>query len=263
MISYFVRSSLVAAAFAASVAAAQAADIRMPVPNYAPPPAVMPCMACSSWTGMYIGINGGYGFGDADYDFRPGGSGAGALNLFANNATGGRFSQKHNGAAIGGHLGFNQQWGGVVAGLEASLDWAGIKKATANPFAITPGSATYETNVRWFGALTPRLGYAMGSFLVYGKGGLAFANIESRLSTTALGGRRFNERNDHLGWNVGGGAEWAVMSSWILGVEYDYFSFAERRYGGAVSPTTGAAVDYTVKPAFSTVMARASYKFSN
>ena len=47
-------------AFVATCIAAQAADLPMSAP-YQPP--VMPPVAVYTWTGLYIGANGGYGFG--------------------------------------------------------------------------------------------------------------------------------------------------------------------------------------------------------
>jgi outer membrane immunogenic protein len=54
----------VAAAILIAPLGAQAADLgnRMPPPGYYTPPAY------TSWTGLYAGLNGGYGFGKSDWD---------------------------------------------------------------------------------------------------------------------------------------------------------------------------------------------------
>ena len=60
----------VVASLAAACVAAVAADMPppRPAPVFAPPVVDTP-----TWTGLYIGINGGGGFGNADSDFSAGG----------------------------------------------------------------------------------------------------------------------------------------------------------------------------------------------
>jgi outer membrane immunogenic protein len=106
-------------------------------------------VAAASWTGLYVGVNGGYGWGIADYSFAIGGSGSPA-NIFSPYSTGGDFNNRLSGGIFGGHVGFNYQVGKIVAGLEASFDWSGLKGSETNPFAPTvPGIATYDTKLRW------------------------------------------------------------------------------------------------------------------
>ena len=67
-----------------------------------------------NWTGLYVGVNGGYGWGRQD-----------PLNLLSH-----RFDRADfniNGGMIGGTIGGQIQQGYIVLGLEADLDWASIK----------------------------------------------------------------------------------------------------------------------------------------
>ena len=215
-------------------------------------------VAAASWTGIYVGLNGGYGWGSADHAFAPGGSGSG--NLFSPYTTGGSFDHRLSGGIFGGHAGFNYQVCNVVAGLEASFDWSSLKGSETNPFAPTvPGLATYDTKLKWLATVTPRFGYALSNWLPYVKGGLAAGRVRSTLSSTL--GFDFSDGNDHIGWTIGAGIEYA-WRNWIVGLEYNYYDLGRQHYGGEVSPNTTWPLDYTVHPTFSTVLARVSYKFN-
>src|ERR1044071_6263459 len=75
--------------------------------------------AAHDWTGAYVGINGGYAFGDFD-------------------TSAGAFSGDD---VLGGfQIGFNKQLGSVVIGLEGDLQAAGIEGASG------PTSASLD----WF-----------------------------------------------------------------------------------------------------------------
>ena len=82
------RSIAVATAFVATCVTAQAADLPMP-PAYQPPPVVIPVY---NWTGFYIGVNGGYGWGNQD-----------AFNLLTNRFD--QFSVPFSGGMFGGTFG--------------------------------------------------------------------------------------------------------------------------------------------------------------
>ena len=95
---------------ALGLVSASAADLprhrAMPekAPVYVPPPAW-------SWTGPYIGINGGWGFGRSDFS--------------APFPTG---SFDTSGGLVGGTLGYNYQLdNNVVFGVEGDIDWSDIR----------------------------------------------------------------------------------------------------------------------------------------
>src|SRR5665647_2068152 len=85
---------------AAMVSPSFAADL--PRPAYKAPIYVAPF----SWSGFYVGINGGYGWGKSSWS-----------NAVANT---GDFTIK--GPLVGGTLGYNLQTGSFVWGLEADGD---------------------------------------------------------------------------------------------------------------------------------------------
>jgi outer membrane immunogenic protein len=170
--------------FSAIVAgSAVAADLppapppRAPV-VYAPPPPVY------SWTGFYIGINGGWGFGKSDWTF--------------DNFSTGNFNV--NGGVLGATAGFNWQSDWFVAGLEGDADgsWMDGKSAACVP--VTTNGAQCETKNKWLATLRGRIGYAADRVLFYATGGVAFGDVV--VNTAA------NWQTDtKTGWTAGAGIE--------------------------------------------------------
>src|SRR5690348_3141928 len=109
------RFTLTACAALLAVAMATpsiAADIVAPRPIYKGPAYVAPVF---TWSGFYVGVNGGYGFGTTSWT----GAGLGT----------GSFST--NGWLFGGTLGYNIQTGNWVWGIEGDFDWANNKGSHA------------------------------------------------------------------------------------------------------------------------------------
>jgi outer membrane immunogenic protein len=88
---------LAAAAGLALAMASPSFAADLPRPAYKAPVYVAPLF---SWTGFYVGINGGYAWGDADWS-----------------GTSGSASTKPAGGLLGGTVGFNYQTGVWVWGL--------------------------------------------------------------------------------------------------------------------------------------------------
>ena len=98
---------------------AWAADLPVPAPAYYPAvPAVY------DWGGGYIGINGGYGFGQSQW--------SDALNP---NSSTGNFNV--SGGLVGGTIGVSGQWGAWVFGVEGDFDWQNISGTSASTFCTS------------------------------------------------------------------------------------------------------------------------------
>ena len=171
-------------------ASAGAADLPRrydPVPQQRAP-AFMPVY---NWTGLYIGINGGYGFGDGRWD-----------------STG-----RHDvsGGLVGGTIGYNWQSAQWVFGLEGDIDWTNIKGST-NAFCA-PGCQTSNT---WLATARARVGWSFDRFLPYITGGVAFGDIRAR-QPGFTGGSSTN-----AGWTVGAGLEFVIAGNWTAKAEYLY-----------------------------------------
>jgi outer membrane immunogenic protein len=178
---------------ALTATAAAAADLPRQMPGKAP--AYVP-VAAYNWTGLYLGINGGYGWGRSSWD----GFGSGNFNT--------------SGSMLGGTIGYNWQGMGSpwVFGLEGDVDWANIRGSFAN--AACPGGC--ETKSSWLATVRGRAGYAFGSVMPYITGGLAVGDIQAnRPGFTGMSDTR-------AGWTIGGGIEGAIVDRWTAKVEYLY-----------------------------------------
>jgi outer membrane immunogenic protein len=171
---------------------AQAADIPRPVYK-----GVRPVVAYYNWTGFYVGINGGYGWGTSDW-------------------TTPAVSPKPKGGLFGGTLGYNYQVGSIVYGIEGDFDWADIKGNVA-----CAGVVTCETKNSWLATFRGRLGYAFDRWLPYFTGGGAYGNVKATTSAPILGGITSASSNQ-LGWTVGAGLEYAFLGNWSAKIEYLY-----------------------------------------
>jgi outer membrane immunogenic protein len=181
---------------------ASAADIQRPVYK-APPAGVMP--VAYDWTGFYVGGHVGYGWADKSWQ-----DGFGLFGI----------SQQANGFLGGGQAGFNYQVGQFVFGVEGDMSWSGMKGST-NTLA-----SSFNTDVDWTATLTGRLGMAFDRWLVYGKGGAAWAR--DRYSTNFYTFPGTEVTDTRLGWTVGAGVEYAFAPQWTAKLEYNYMDFGTR-----------------------------------
>jgi outer membrane immunogenic protein len=186
-----IHLGLAMAALIAAPIAANAADLG-PAPSYKAPAYVAP--SYFSWSGFYVGINGGYGFGESKWDAPP-------------------ITLGPSGVVAGGTLGYNLQTGSWVWGIEGDFDWSNMKEDGG-----CNGGFTCEVKADWFATARGRIGYAgWNNFLPYITGGAAFAGLKA--SNTAVGGE---SSKTQVGWTVGAGVEYALYSAWSVKLEYLY-----------------------------------------
>src|SRR5471030_2296245 len=100
-------------------APALAADL---TPYIKAPAAVSPIY---DWSGFYVGVYGGGGFGNHNLN-NANGMGAPFANFTVN--------YDSSGAIAGGEAGYNVQSGNIVVGVEADGFWSGIKGSDFNQF---------------------------------------------------------------------------------------------------------------------------------
>ena len=193
-----------------------------------------------TWTGLYGGINVGYGFG-------AGGADTGSLYGTTLNEVGPNRvltpgpigaswnnSTSPSGVLGGGQIGYNYQYNPyIVAGVEADIQAADMN-ASRN-YAGFGSGATYVTttkNIDWFGTARGRIGLTMpgySNFLVYGTGGFAYGQVDNNVGVSYLTGTGGASGTSSFyqtktGWTAGGGVEWSPQSfpTWSAKVEYLY-----------------------------------------
>jgi outer membrane immunogenic protein len=155
----------------------------------------------------------------------------------------------------GGQIGFNYQFlTNWVAGIEADIDAAHITSSTFACFtgATTTVCGTRDTDVKDFGTVRGRLGYAFNNVLLYGMGGWAWGHGNNTTQITCVGpgcpGTSVLPTSpapasvdvNPTGWAAGGGVEWAFLSNWTLRAEYLHLQFdgitEDRTIPGTVRP---------------------------
>jgi outer membrane immunogenic protein len=194
----------VVVAIAVGRAATHAADLGVR-PAYSPPPPLPPAY---SWTGFYLGANGGFGGDKFQYPFSIGGP-IPALGIPA--ATSGTSTLNSSGFFGGGQAGFNWQAGSAwVLGVESDFDGADIEGKAATSATLFSGSV--GTKLDWFGTVRGRVGFLVTpSALLYGTGGWAYGHTTSSANAAAFGlaaaGSVGHEKN---GWTAGAGLEYAL-----------------------------------------------------
>ena len=181
----------------ALAASAGAAD--MPSRRYDAPPRMF--VQPNTWSGFYIGINGGGAWGDSKW------SSIGTFDM--------------SGAMVGGTVGYNWQFGSPwVLGLEGDVDWTNID-GSSNAIC----AAGCKTSNSWLATVRGRIGYAFDRFLPYITGGLAVGDIKASQPGFAGG------KDTNAGWTAGGGFEFVIAGNWSAKAEYLYVDLGKFNCG--------------------------------
>jgi len=177
-----------------------------------PPPPPLPVEDLPLWTGFYAGVNVGGGFGSSRNAFNIAGFGLPS------------FETQLAGAVGGAEAGYNWETGPWVVGLEASFEGSGLSGARTAP-CLPPFcgalTASYEQKLDWFGTLRPRLGYAVGNWLLYATGGGALGEVGADATASAGSFTATDRRSQtRAGWTAGGGVEVELARNWSARIEY-------------------------------------------
>jgi outer membrane immunogenic protein len=183
-----------------------------------------------SWTGAYIGVVGGYGWGDSDFESDVVDA---TDNTVILQSVDGSISPK--GFLVGGQLGYDFDLGNsLVLGVVGDISWSGMDGDTCVETGGCDGSpddSYTSANLNWLGTIRARAGFTTGSMLIYGTGGLAIGEAEGGLTFIEGGADPSrSDNNTHMGWVIGAGAEFKVAENMSLGVEYLHVDLGSEDY---------------------------------
>ena len=249
------------------------------------------------WTGPYVGGSFGYNWqkrdGGEHLRFDTDGDGnfdnvvttATGANAFSPGTCGGSPRGVTPAAgcnddkdAIGwmGHVGYDMQFGNVVAGVVAEAGDAYIGDSVTE-FSTTPASYTMTRRIGWNGNLRARLGWTTDSGIMpYITGGLAYAKVKNSFftSNSANSFTQTDRNEDGWGWTMGGGVEAKVAQNFSIGARYLWTRYNVGDYRVNVGQGTAPATNpFIITPSGTTdisrgdkfdtqsVMATASFRF--
>ena len=219
-----------------------------------------------NWTGIYIGLQGGYawdGEGDDDDD-------------------GGDFDHTNDvsGFVGGAHVGYMAQFNRFVVGAEADAEFANIDgdddddgffDFDDDDDDFSRFRATREYN--FLASARLRAGVTFNRFLVYATGGYAYANadvetrFEARFEDEFFEEDLFEDDDESEGlhgYTVGGGVEALVGTNMSVGLEYRYTNFEDTEIVGRRLVDADDFEDFdagSMENDFHAVRARFSYHF--
>lgn len=187
----------------------------------------------TNWTGLYLGANGGAGWGNPSNSmtYLKSGQIESGITWYPTNT-----SQNFSGAVFGGQIGYDYQFmSKFLLGLKYDTDfgqWTGYNKSASGDSTGSLAKLYSSQKLNWFGHLLPRLGYLINnSLLLYGTGGLLFGSIHGTanqvFSYSPVGVNDYPAtfKINTTGWSAGAGIEWKMIGNWSLGIEYLYNEF--------------------------------------
>lgn len=195
-----IRLFAVGASALAITSAASAADLIIDTPVEA---GVV--QASGNWDGAFIGVFGGYAWGELDAGPAPFSFPEPAGSLLGVNA-GANFTLEN----------------GIVLGVVGDIAWADITD-TVMPFP----PFTLSSTIDWVGSVRGRVGFDGGAFLPYLTAGVAFAH--NTLAATSLIGPSEVDAT-HVGWTVGAGVEFAATENLSVDLLYRYSDYGDASY---------------------------------
>jgi outer membrane immunogenic protein len=256
----FLLGGVAALAFASQ---AFAADLPSRSMVTAAPPIFVP--PAFTWTGFYAGVNAGYNFGDNDATTigTPGFVGLGGFVPST-------LRTSRDGFIGGGQVGYNQQYGMFVLGIEADLQFVDGKRTTSFTSGALGGLTTSAgTQSSYLGTVRGRIGLtASDRLLVYATGGLAYGNPENTAAVAAPAvGAFWGGSSDSVrtGYAVGGGVEYAFTNNLTAKLEYLYYDLGRRTVTASALTGPAAATGIAYQARFDNtgqiVRAGLNYKF--
>jgi outer membrane immunogenic protein len=221
---FFAKFLLLAAAASSAISIsgmASAADMAVKARPVVPPPVL------TTWTGCYVGVEGGWNGG-------RGGITTGPVNGPPSITNGFDLS----GGLAGGTLGCQYQWNHWVFGAEGDISWTNKSGSSQD---IPPYNVNFSNalNEQWIATFRGRVGYLpVDSLLLYVTGGGAVASVKQTVQDnppvcgpgTAFPCVAISETSNMTGWTAGVGGEYRFSGNWSVKAEYLYVGFSQKSY---------------------------------
>jgi outer membrane immunogenic protein len=248
-----------------------------------------------TWSGFYVGINGGFAWGNSSVAFTANDPAAQAGTCGGGGAPGPKgqcissMDFRRDGAVAGGQFGFNwqvnSQW---LVGAEADYQWSNLDGSASSPFRlgnVGTTSMVASQTVDSFGTVRARAGAVIAPpLLLYGTGGFAFGQVHENLSvpgvaTKGLAAGGFSyvctigtacfagaASQTLFGWSAGAGAEYAVTSNLIFRTELLYVHLSAPTVTATATAVAAGTAPASIAAGFSSVYfavmrAGLNYKF--
>jgi outer membrane immunogenic protein len=222
---------------------ANAADLSLPLRAPPPPPA-------RTWTGCYVGIEGGGALGNDRVTGNTGPhSGTTVTTITASDGL------------VGGTVGCNYQFSRFfVIGIEDDLSWNGVQ-GTASDQKPFPTTFSHSVRGTWLDTLRGRAGIVTwDNALFYATGGAAFAGVQD--SVAGPGGIGASANSSVTGWAAGGGVELMPFPNWSVKVEYLFVQFPTISDTFNTAPPTGTFTGVTTRLSENIIRAGVNWHFN-
>lgn len=226
---------------AASLHTAKAADLGVKAPP-APPPAY-------DWSGFYVGAQGGYGFGEPEFDLTT-------PNL--------QDAWRADGGFGGGTIGAQYEFGAThfLLGLEGEYNAGHLHGTTTDTLA--PAN-NHSATVNSFGSIDAKIGFALvgtpwDHMLLYISGGAGFGDPQQTFTFKGTGPSVSIDGGEKVGWSFGSGIDMYLTTNWIVRGEWRMYDFGIKSFGTGTIPGfagTTSATHETVNTARAGII----YKF--
>jgi outer membrane immunogenic protein len=202
-----------------------------------------------SWTGFYFGEH------DGMFD--------GHVNSTYIQPPNSAHSTSRDIDEFGGHIGYQHQFGSLVAGVEAAYSvptsfwgkdtWGTSLSGTANCLQFNGPGSICQNRINSTATAGLRLGWAHDRFLMFASGGWAYGSMETRTSLLGVPNPLSVAKASTDGWYYGGGVEYALTNHIIYGLEYQHLDLGSGTFvtGLAANNRTFSANADVVRMRFS------------
>jgi outer membrane immunogenic protein len=246
-----------------------------------------------AWNGFYVGIDGGFAWGNSSVAFAALDPAAQAGTCGGGGAPKGQCINsvdfRRDGAVAGGQFGFNWQvnshW---LVGAEADYQWSNLDGQVSSSFRLGNVGATtmaVSQTVESFGTVRARAGVVLAPpLLLYGTGGFAFGQVHENLGVAAgatnglsAGGFSYactigtacfagSATRTLLGWSAGAGAEYAITTNLIFRTELLYVHLSSPTVTATATAVAAGTAPASIAAGFSSIYfavmrAGLNYKF--